>query len=50
MISEILLVEDNDDDAEVTLRALRKGGLVNVIQRVRDGLAALEYLFRQGPF
>ena len=50
MISEILLVEDNDDDAELTLRALREGNLVNVIQRVRDGLEALEYVFRQGTF
>ena len=50
MINEILLVEDNDDDAEITLRALRQGNLVNAIQRVRDGLEALEYLFSQGPF
>src|SRR6202045_1917709 len=50
MIREILLVEDNDADAELTLRALRQGNLVNVIQRVRDGLEALEYLFSQGPF
>ena len=50
MISEILLVEDNDADAELTVRALRQGNLVNVIQRVRDGLEALEYLFSQGPF
>ena len=50
MIGEILLVEDNDADAELTLRALRQGNLVNVIQRVRDGLEALEYLFSQGPF
>jgi two-component system, response regulator len=50
MISEILLVEDNDADAELTVRALRQGNLVDVIQRVRDGLEALEYVFRQGPF
>src|ERR1700722_4113804 len=50
MIREILLVEDNDADAELTLRALRQGNLVNAIQRVRDGLEALEYLFSQGPF
>jgi two-component system response regulator len=50
MINEILLVEDNDADAELTLRALRQGNLVNVIQRVRDGLEALEYVFRQGTF
>jgi two-component system, response regulator len=50
MISEILLVEDNDADAELTVRALRQGNLVDVIQRVRDGLEALEYVFRQGSF
>ena len=50
MISEILLVEDNDADAELTVRALRQGNLVDVIQRVRDGLEALEYVFRQGTF
>ena len=50
MINEILIVEDNDNDAEITQRALRQGNLVNVIQRVRDGLEALEYLFSQGPF
>jgi two-component system response regulator len=50
MISEILFVEDDDNDAELTLRALRDGNLVNVIIRVRDGLEALEYVFRQGPF
>src|SRR5579863_3378906 len=50
MIDEILLVEDHDDDAEITLRALRQGNLVKAIQRVRDGLEALEYVFRQGPF
>ncbi|MGC2030139.1 MAG: response regulator [Steroidobacteraceae bacterium] len=50
MISEILLVEDDDNDAELTLRALREGNLVDVIRRVRDGLEALEYVFRQGTF
>jgi two-component system response regulator len=50
MIREILFVEDDDDDAELTLRTLRQGNLVNVIQRVRDGLEALEYVFRQGTF
>lgn len=50
MISEILFVEDDDNDAELTLRALRDGNLVNVIIRVRDGLEALEYVLSQGPF
>jgi two-component system, response regulator len=50
MINEILYVEDDDNDAELTMRALRAGNLVNVIVRVRDGLEALEYVFRQGAF
>jgi len=47
---EILLVEDNPDDEELTLRALRTNHLVNSIQVVRDGQAALDYLFCQGEF
>jgi two-component system response regulator len=50
MINEILYVEDDDNDAELTLRALPTGNLINVIVRVRDGLEALEYVFRQGAF
>lgn len=45
---DILLVEDGDADAEMTARALRKGGLVNRLARVRDGVEALEYMFREG--
>jgi two-component system response regulator len=47
---DILLVEDSDADAEMTTRALRKGGLVNRLVRVRDGVEALEFVFRQGPW
>jgi CheY-like chemotaxis protein len=47
---EILLVEDSDTDAELTLRALRKGRIANKIARVRDGVEALEFIFRQGSF
>jgi len=47
---DILLVEDNDADAEMTLRALRKGSVVNKVVRVRDGVEALEFLFREGSF
>lgn len=46
---DILLVEDSDADAELTIRALRKGSLVNKL-RVRDGVEALEFVFREGPF
>lgn len=44
----ILLVEDNDDDIELTVRALRRNRLVNRIDVVRDGAEALDYLFRRG--
>ena len=46
---EILLVEDNPDDLELTLRALRKAQLSNRIHVARDGAEALEYLFCEGP-
>jgi two-component system, response regulator len=48
--ADILLAEDSDADAELTLRALRKGNLVNKVLRVRDGVEALAYLFREGEF
>lgn len=47
---EILLVEDNADDLEMTLHALRKGKVANHIQVVRDGAEALEFLFCEGAF
>jgi len=46
----ILLVEDNDDDIELTVRALRRNRLVNRIDVVRDGAEALDYLFRRGRY
>ena len=47
---EVLLVEDSDADAEMTLRTLRKRGIANRIDRVRDGVEALDYLRSQGGF
>ena len=47
---EILLVEDSDDDAELTIRALRKRRLANQLHRVRDGAEALDFLFSTGPY
>lgn len=44
----ILLVEDNPDDEELTLDALRTGGVNNEIIVARDGAEALELLFRMG--
>jgi two-component system, response regulator len=45
---EILLVEDNADDVELTLHALRKENLANSIHVARDGEEALEFLFCNG--
>jgi len=47
---EILLVEDNALDAELTMRALKKGKLANKLMWVKDGQQALDYLFRQGDY
>ena len=47
---EILLVEDSDLDAELTIRALKDGALANKLLRVRDGQEALDFIFRQGEF
>lgn len=45
---EILLVEDNNDDVELTLHALRKENLANRIHVARDGEEALDFLFCSG--
>jgi CheY-like chemotaxis protein len=47
---EILLVEDNPDDTELTLRALRKNNLANRVVQVKDGAAALDFVFARGEF
>lgn len=47
---EILLVEDNPDDIELTLLAFEETDLCENITVVRNGEEALDYLFRQGPF
>jgi len=48
--SEILLVEDNSADSELTLRALRKNNLANHIHLARDGEEALDFLFCRGAY
>jgi len=48
--TDILLVEDNADDVELTLLAFRRVQLVPRIDVVRDGEEALEYIFRTGRF
>ncbi len=49
-IIEILLVEDNPDDAELTIRALKKNGIANNIVHLRDGAEALDFIFCEGQF
>lgn len=49
-IVEILLVEDNPDDLELCLRALRKANLGNHIHVARDGAEALDFIFCEGPY
>lgn len=47
---EILLVEDNPRDAELTIRALKKKHLANKLFHVEDGVEALDFLFARGKF
>ncbi len=46
----ILLVEDNPNDEELTLRALRKSNIANTVIVVRDGPEALDFLFARGAY
>jgi CheY-like chemotaxis protein len=48
--SNILLVEDNAEDVELTQRAFRRSKVLNELTVVRDGEQALEYLFCTGSF
>jgi two-component system, response regulator len=47
---EILLVEDNPDDAELALHALRRENFCNQIQVVRDGVEALDFIFCRNAY
>ena len=47
---EILLVEDSAHDAEMTIRSLRKNNVSNKIVHLKDGAAALAFLFASGDF
>ena len=46
----ILLVEDNPDDVQLTLRALKKNKIMNEVVVAQDGVEALEYLFGTGKY
>lgn len=46
----ILLVEDNQDDVELTIRALKRNGLINEISVARDGAEALDFLLGRGEY
>jgi CheY-like chemotaxis protein len=47
---EILLIEDNLQDAELAVRALRKQNLLNSLHHVKDGAEALAFIFGTGPY
>jgi len=47
---EILLVEDNPNDIELTLRALKKNNLANKVLVVTDGAQALDFIFHTGAY
>jgi two-component system response regulator len=47
---EILLIEDNLNDAELTMRALQKNNIANKVIHLKDGVAALNFLFGRGEY
>ncbi|HLI92039.1 MAG TPA: response regulator [Puia sp.] len=47
---EVLLVEDNIHDAEMTIRSLKKVNLANNLVHVKDGQEALDFIFGEGKF
>lgn len=49
-VVEILLIEDNSRDAELTIRALKEKNLANNLLTLRDGQEALDFLFGEGQF
>lgn len=49
-VIEILLVEDNMNDAEMTIRALKKNNIANNLVHVKDGAQALDFLLGSGDY
>jgi two-component system response regulator len=49
-VVEVLLVEDNPQDAELTIRALKRHHLANQLVHVEDGAEALDFLFARGKY
>ena len=47
---EIILIEDNPSDAELTIRALKKNNLINNIVHLKDGVEALDFMFCEGQY
>lgn len=47
---EILFVEDNMSDAELTIRALQKNNIINKLHHAKDGAEALDFIFGQGKY
>jgi len=47
---EVLLIEDNMSDAELTIRALKKNNLANHLVHLEDGQEALDYIFAEGSY
>lgn len=48
MAVEVLLIEDNPEDAELTIRVLKKNNLANNLVHLQDGEEALDFLFAEG--
>jgi two-component system response regulator len=49
-VVDIMLVEDNPHDAEMTIRALKKHGLANRLIHLEDGAQAMDFLFGRGQY
>ena len=47
---EILLIEDNPHEAELTIRSLKKHNLANKLKHIDDGEEAMDFLFSKNPF